>query len=168
MWSTERLRPRFAANFTSARASREVVAIGFSTITAFPASSACRASEACERLLVATNTASTAESLSTSAASRYHVSPSASAAFRRLAFTSVAPTNTACFSGLKRAVSQANPSFAIRFSAIPPNPISAYLTRFIPCLPLDLSRYPNRIIATRHFSPQPAAAATSDKTTPSA
>ena len=131
MWSTDRLSPFFLASATKLRASRAVDASGFSTITALPTSSACRAISACVRLLVATNTASIVWSRNTASVSRYHVRPSACAARRRFVLTSVAPIKTACFSGLKRAASQANPSFAIRFSAIPPNPIIAYRTAFI-------------------------------------
>jgi hypothetical protein len=44
---------------------------------------------------------------------------------------SVAPTKRTLGIGLNRAVSNLNPSLAILFSAMPPNPTIAYRTVFI-------------------------------------
>ena len=61
-------------------------------------------------------------SVSTASSESYHFSPSASAAARRAGLRSVAPTRTAWASGRNRFRSHAKPSFATRFSAMPPKP----------------------------------------------
>ncbi len=128
MWSTVSESFFALATLFMAFASATLVAAGFSTITCLPAFRAAIASFACVALFVATYTASIDLSAKIASAESYHVRPSASAAALRAGFTSVAPTSTAFLSGAKRLRSHANPSFATRFSAMPPKPINAYFT----------------------------------------
>ena len=97
--------------------------------------SAAQAMLAWEALLEAMYTPSTDLSARTSSSDEYHLSPSASAAALRAGFMSIAPTSFAVLRGLKRPLSHAYPSLATRFSAMPPNPITTYLTMAISISP---------------------------------